>query len=103
MHYVLQKKSFKKKKVKTNASISQTSSEHVKVTIQNYQMKNKELKLKLGNFKTKNMNLHEVALEEQQKHLQCSQNNATCHAMNTETNLYSSDKRFIYFISNVLH
>ena len=96
MHYALQNKSFKKKKVKRNASISQTSSEHVKVTIQNYQMKNKELKLKLGNFKRKNMNLHEVVLEEQQKHLQCSQNNATCHPMNLDIDVYILENQFIF-------
>ena len=33
---------------KTNASISQTSSERLKVTIQTYRMENKELKMKLG-------------------------------------------------------
>ena len=50
--------------------------------------------------------------EEQQKYLQSSQNNATCHPMNPDTdlmftyqtvNLYSSEERFIYFISNVSH
>ena len=46
--------------------------------------------------------------EEQQKYLQSSQNNATYHLMNPDTdltyqavNLFSSDKRFIYFISDV--
>ena len=46
--------------------------------------------------------------EEQQKYLQSSQNNATFHLMNPDTdltyqavNLFSSDKRFIYFISDV--
>ena len=58
------KKPFKKIKVETNASISQNSSERLKVIIQTYQMKNKELKTKLGNFKRKNINLHEVVLEE---------------------------------------
>ena len=33
---------------KTNAPISQTSSERLKLTIQTYQMRNKELKMKLG-------------------------------------------------------
>ena len=33
---------------KTNAPISQTSSEGLKLTIQTYQMRNKELKMKLG-------------------------------------------------------
>ena len=33
---------------KTNAPISQTSSEDLKLIIQTYQMRNKELKLKLG-------------------------------------------------------
>ena len=32
----------------TNAPISQTSSERLKLTIQTYQMRNKELKMKLG-------------------------------------------------------
>ena len=46
------KKAFKKKRnsitpVKTNAPISQTSSEGLKLTIQTYQMRNKELKMKL--------------------------------------------------------
>ena len=47
------KKAFKEKKVKTNAPISQTSSERLKVTIQTYRMENKELKMKLDNFKRK--------------------------------------------------
>ena len=33
---------------KTNAPITQTSSERLKLTIQTYQMRNKELKMKLG-------------------------------------------------------
>ena len=33
---------------KTNSSISQTSSEGLKLIIQTYQIRNKELKLKLG-------------------------------------------------------
>ena len=33
---------------KTNAPISQTSSEDLKLIIQTYQMRNKELKMKLG-------------------------------------------------------
>ena len=48
--------------------------------------------------------------EEQQKYLQFSQNNATYHPMNLDNdvtyqtiNLFSSDKCFIYFISNVSH
>ena len=48
--------------------------------------------------------------EEQQKYLQSSQNNATYHLMNPDTdiiyqtvNLFSSDKCFIYFISDVPH
>ena len=48
--------------------------------------------------------------EEQQKYLQSSQNNATYHPMNPDTdityqtvNLFSSDKCFIYFISDVPH
>ena len=47
------KKSFFKKRnsitpVKTNAPISQTSSEGLKLIIQTYQVRNKELKMKLG-------------------------------------------------------
>ena len=48
--------------------------------------------------------------EEQQKYLQSSQNNATYHPMNPDTdvtyqtvNLFSSDKCFVYFISDVPH
>ena len=48
--------------------------------------------------------------EEQQKYLSYSQNNATCYPMNPDTdvtyqtvNLFSSDKCFIYFISDVPH
>ena len=50
------------RKAKTNASISQTSSEHLKVTIQTYRIENKELKMKLNNFKRKNITLQEVIL-----------------------------------------
>ena len=51
--YPAQKKLLKRKgnsitPVKTNAPISQTSSEGLKLTIQTYQMRNKELKMKLG-------------------------------------------------------
>ena len=47
------KKAFKRKgnsitPAKTNVPISQTSSERLKLTIQTYQMRNKELKMKLG-------------------------------------------------------
>ena len=48
--------------------------------------------------------------EKQQKNLQSSQNNATYHPMNPDTdvtyqivNLFSSDKCFIYFIFDVPH
>ena len=48
--------------------------------------------------------------EEQQKYLLSFQNNAIYHPMNPDTdvtcqtfNLFSSDKCFIYFISDVLH
>ena len=48
--------------------------------------------------------------EEQQKYIQSSQNNASYHVMNSDTdviyhtvNLFSSDKCFIYFISDVPH
>ena len=50
-----------------------------------------------------------LILEEQQKYLQ-SQNNANNHPMNPDAdvayqiaNLFSSDKCFIYFISNAPH
>ena len=53
MPYPPQKKPFKRKgnsitPAKTNAPISQTSSEGLKLIIQTYQMRNKELKMKLG-------------------------------------------------------
>ena len=53
MPYPPQKKLLKRKgnsitPAKTNAPISQTSSERLKLTIQSYQMRNKELKMKLG-------------------------------------------------------
>ena len=54
MPYPPQKKKLLKRKgnsitpAKTNASISQTSSEGLKLIIQTYQMRNKELKMKLG-------------------------------------------------------
>ena len=53
MPYPPQKKLLKRKgnsitPAKTNAPISQTSSEGLKLIIQTYQMRNKELKMKLG-------------------------------------------------------
>ena len=53
MPYLPQKKAFKKKWnsitiPKTNAPISQTSSEGLKLRAQTYQMRNEELKMKLG-------------------------------------------------------
>ena len=53
MPYPPQKKLLKRKGnsvtlAKTNAPISQTSSEGLKLIIQTYQMRNKELKMKLG-------------------------------------------------------
>ena len=53
MPYPPQKKLLKRKgnsitPAKTNALISQTSSEGLKLIIQTYQMRNKELKMKLG-------------------------------------------------------
>ena len=53
MSYPPQKKLLKRKgnsitPAKTNAPISQTSSEGLKLIIQTYQMRNKELKMKLG-------------------------------------------------------
>ena len=52
------KKAFKKKRnsitpVKTNAPISQTSSEGLKLTIQTYQMTNKKLQMKPGQLQEK--------------------------------------------------
>ena len=51
-----------------------------------------------------------LILEEQQKYLQSFINNATYHPMNPDAdvtcqtvNLFSSDKYFIYFISDVPH
>ena len=53
MPYPPRKKTLKRKgnsitPAKTNTPISQTSSERLKLTIQTYQMRNKELKMKLG-------------------------------------------------------
>ena len=53
MPYPPQKKLLKRKEnnitpAKTNAPISETSLEHLKLTIQSYRMRNKELKVKLG-------------------------------------------------------
>ena len=52
MPYPPQKKLLKRKgnsitPAKTNAPISQTSSEHLKLTTQTYRIRNKELKMKL--------------------------------------------------------
>ena len=51
-----------------------------------------------------------LILEEQQKHLKSFINNATYHPMNSDAdvtyqtvNLFSLEKCFIYFISNVPH
>ena len=51
-----------------------------------------------------------LILEEQQKYLQSFINNATYHPMNPDAdvtyqtvNLFSSDKCFIYFISDIPH
>ena len=58
----------------------------------------------------KNVPFVRLILEEQQKYLQSSQNNATFHPMNSDddvtyqtVNLFSSDKCFIYFIFDVPH
>ena len=52
MPYPPQKKLLKRKgnitQAKTNAPISQTSSEGLKLIIQTYQMRNKKLKMKFG-------------------------------------------------------
>ena len=59
MPYPLQKKKRLKRKensitpVKTNAPISQTSSEYLQLTIQTYQMRSTELDMKLGKLKEK--------------------------------------------------
>ena len=58
MPYPPQKKLLKRKgnsitPAKTNAPISQTSSEGLKLIIQTYQMRNKELKMKLGQLQEK--------------------------------------------------
>ena len=58
MPYPPQKKDFFKKgnsitPAKTNVPISQTSSEGLKLIIQTYQMRNKELKMKLGQLQEK--------------------------------------------------
>ena len=51
-----------------------------------------------------------LILEEQQKYLQSFIHNATYHSMNSDAdvtyqtvNLFSSDKCFMYFISDVPH
>ena len=108
--------------------------ECLKLIIQTYQMKNKELKMKLwqlqeeiskvslpvsddlsNDFESifletdqrKNSPFMRLFWEEQQKYLQSSENNATCHPVNIVTyrtvNLFSSDKCFIYFIPDVPH
>ena len=60
--------------------------------------------------KKKNLPFMRLILEEQQKYLQSFINNATYHPMNPDAdvtyqtvNLFSSDKCFIYFISDVPH
>ena len=74
---------------KTNAPISQTSSERVKLTIQSYQMRSKELK-------NENLPFMRLILEEQQKYLQSFINNATYHPMNPDANVsYISESQFI--------
>ena len=142
MPYPPQKKLLKRKEnnitpAKTNAPISETFLERLKLTIQTYRMRNKELKMKLGQlqeeiskaslpvsadlsndfksiiFETDQRKISpfmRLFWEEQQKYLQSSQNNATYLPMNPDTdvthqtvNLFSSDKCFIYFISDVPH
>ena len=63
-----------------------------------------------GKRPKKNVPFVRLILEEQQKYLQSSQNNATFHPMNSDddvtyqtVNLFSSDKCFIYFIFDVPH
>ena len=96
MPYPPQKKLLKRKgnsiiPAKTNAPISQTSSERLKLTKEKF-------------------TLYEVILKEQQKYLQSFINNSTYHPINHDAdvtyetvNLFSSDKCFIYFISHVPH
>ena len=142
MPYPPPKKLLKRKEnnitpAKTNAPISQTSSERLKLTLQTYWIRNNDLKMKLGQvqeeiskiFLTVRADLSNdfksiiletdqwiispflgLLWEEQQKYQQSSQNSATYHPMNPDTNatyqtvnLFSSDKCFIYFISDVPH
>ena len=62
------------------------------------------------NWQKKNLPFTRLILEEQQKYLQSFISNATYHPMNPDAdvtyqtvNLFSSDKCFIYFISDVPH
>ena len=118
MPYPPQKQLLKRKgnnitQAKTNAPISQTS-EGLKLIIQTYQMRNKELKMKLGqlqeeiskaslpvsadlsnDFKSIIFETDQIKIspfmrlfwEEQQKYLQCSQNIATYHPMNPDADV----------------
>ena len=63
-----------------------------------------------GNWPKKNLPFMRLILEEQQKYLRSFINNVTYHPMNPDAdvtyqavNLFSSDKCFIYFISDVPH
>ena len=120
---------------KTNVPISQTFSERLKLTIQTYWMREKELKMKFGQLQEKILkaslpvsadlsnDFELIILETHQrktswdyfgrsrkKYLQSSQNNATYHPINPDTdvpyqtvNLFSSGKCFFYFIFDVRH
>ena len=126
MPYPPQKKLLKRKgnsitPAKTNAPISQTSSECLKLTIQTYWMGNKEIKMKLGqlqeekskaclpvsadvsiDFKSiilvfgqsKILPFMRLFWEEHPQYLQSSENNDTYHPMNPDTDV-------IYQIANL--
>ena len=107
---------------KTNAAISQTSSERLKLRIQNYRMRNKELKMKLRQLQEEISKASLLASadlsndsktiiletdqrkispfirlfwEEKQKHLQSSQNNVINHSVNPDTDVtYQAVKYF---------
>ena len=107
---------------KTNVAISQTSSERLKLRIQNYRMRNKELKMKLRQLQEEISKASLLASadlsndsktiiletdqrkispfirlfwEEKQKHLQSSQNNVINHSVNPDTDVtYQAVKYF---------
>ena len=119
MPYSPQKKLLERKEnniapAKTNAPISQTSSECLKLTIQTYWMRNKEIKRKLGQLQEEiskacfpvsadlSIDFKSIILEtdqrkispfmslfweEQPKYLHSSQNNAIYHPMNPDADV----------------